>query len=108
MDDRFVSESTRARELTEAGLRALWRERRPSVVLDVWEPEAPLGVMAEVRGSDGARIARMSAHASAANVLIGEDELLCSFDDGTVEQRVERVVGAVAALLTRHSGRPAG
>jgi hypothetical protein len=43
-----------------------------------------------------------SAHADAANVLLG-DGGLCAFDDGTAEERAQYVYGAVAALLALHS-----
>jgi hypothetical protein len=40
-----------------------------------------------------------SAHADGANVLMGEAEVLCSFDDGTPEARAQRLAGAAAALV---------
>lgn len=97
--DEFVRDSERARSLAAAGLRQLWREWQPTATLELVEPTATTGMMGSVRADDGRLIAVFSAHASAMNVLIGEQALLCAFDDGTVEQRAERLVGAVAALI---------
>ena len=98
MDD-FVKESERARALVAAGLRELWSEWQPTATLELAEPTAPLAPMGSVRAQDGRLLAEFSAHAHAMNVLIGEEALLCAFDEGTTEQRAERLVGAVAALV---------
>jgi hypothetical protein len=93
----------RARSLAVGQLRLLWRRRRPDAQLDCFEPSAPLGLFAAIRSPDGEMLAQVSAHAGAANVLIGERETLCAFDDGTAEERAQHVYGAVAAVLALHA-----
>jgi hypothetical protein len=51
-----------------------------------------------LRVAPSASIAKVSAHANAANVMVGPSETLCSFDYGTPEQRADRVAGAGAAI----------
>ncbi len=59
-----------------------------------------MALMGTVRTEDGQLVTQFSAHATAMNVLVGEEAGLCAFDVGTIEQRAERLVGAVAALVS--------
>jgi hypothetical protein len=103
-NDAFVEESARARELAAAQLRLLWRRWKPDARLDCFEPLAPMGPFATIRSQTGETLAQVSAHASAANVLIGKQRALCAFDDATAEERARNVYGAVAAVLALHAG----
>jgi hypothetical protein len=101
--DAFVEESARARELAAAQLRLLWRRLEPDAQLDCFEPSAPTALFATIHSQEGETLAQVSAHARAANVLIGRQGALCAFDASTAEERVRHVYGAVAAVLALHA-----
>jgi hypothetical protein len=98
-NDAFAEASARARDLAGARLRLLWRRWKPDARLDCFEPSAPMGPFATIRSREGETLAQVSAHAGAANVLIGKQRTLCTFDDATAEERAEHVYGAVAVVL---------
>lgn len=102
MHDETATESARARALARAALERLWAEHRITASLAFQDPATPFALLGTLRGRDGELLGRFSAHADATNLLIGEEETLCAFDDGTTEQRVERLVGAIVAVLSLH------
>jgi hypothetical protein len=53
---------------------------------------------AGARSRDGETLARVSAHAGGASVLIGERAALCAFDAGTAEDRAQHLYGAIALV----------
>jgi hypothetical protein len=103
-NDPFVRESARARDLAAAQLRLLWQRCTPDAELDCFEPAAPMAPFATIRSRDGATLARVSAHAGGASVLIGERGALCAFDAGTAEDRAQHLYGAIAVVLALRAG----
>ncbi len=104
--DPFVGESERVRWMVAPSLRAWWAELPHDSTLEIFEPAAPLAPMGRIRGRDGSPLVEFSAHAESCSLLIGREGHLCSFDEGTREQRVERLVGAVAAIVSRADTEP--
>jgi hypothetical protein len=102
-NDAFIEESARARDLAAAHLRLLWRRWEPDAQLECSEPSAPMAPFATIRSQQGETLAQVSAHASAANVVIGEQGTVCAFDDSTAEERALHVYGAVAVVLALHA-----
>lgn len=85
--------------LAERAVRDVLKTFSNEASVDVRHPEAPLAPFATVRTPSGEVVAVLSAHADAANVLVGDAGVLCSFDDGSPETRARRLAGAVAVLV---------